>query len=714
MKNISLFILIIFSSYSSYCQLSFSESNWRTHFNLQDIYKIESINDKIFCFGEYGYYYFDLNEKSINVRANYSEFSDIKNSDVIRYNNELIVIYESGKIDIIKNESIYSLDLGFDLEKIKVNSSDIYGYFLYVSTSNGLYKVNLDSREVIEKISNIGENGNQVDVLNSKIFNDTIFLITSESIFFTHIDSNLLDFNNWEKENFLSSNFLGSFISENNIYFYNDNQIISSSGHIIFELNSSIIKIKSTLGVPYILSLDSASFEHKFGSLDELKFYSNLYVSDNILTDFIYLDGSFWLSGYDFGLYNLNDKSYFTPNNSPSINPLSLKKVNNSLYGYGNTNRLIEYIDNSWINKELNNFSEISSVELFKNKLYASSKKMGILDIEKNFVIDGKEDDSPFKESNENGDVNISDISVGLNQMWLLNYGTDKPLISYTEDGQWIEHDLGSYSSNFPVELIYNGKETFWIRNDSKISAGLTIYNASLYKTKTLNVSNGLLKSNNINSVLIDQDDRVWIGSDLGLIYFTTSNFDDILSSETYLVPNDGEKNIFQNIKINALISDNSNNIWIGTDQGLFIYNSHDKKIIKHFEENNSPLFSSKILDLDKNQLGEIFILTSAGLLSFRTFNQASNKNLNSIKVFPNPLLLKEHESLIINGLLENNYIKILSLTGNEVISLNYRGGGINWNLLNRDNRKIEPGIYLIYIVSDDGGQSFLTKILVI
>ena len=101
-------------------------------------------------------------------------------------------------------------------------------------------------------------------------------------------------------------------------------------------------------------------------------------------------------------------------------------------------------------------------------------------------------------------------------------------------------------------------------------------------------------------------------------------------------------------------------------------------------------------------------------MLSFRSFNQAFNENLNLIKVFPNPLLLKEHESLIINGLLENNYIKILSLTGNEVISLNYRGGGINWNLLNRDNRKIEPGIYLVYIVSEDGSQSFLTKILVI
>ena len=150
-----------------------------------------------------------------------------------------------------------------------------------------------------------------------------------------------------------------------------------------------------------------------------------------------------------------------------------------------------------------------------------------------------------------------------------------------------------------------------------------------------------------------------------------------------------------------------------GTDQGLFIYNPYDKKIIKQLDESNSPLFSSKILDLDKNSLGEIFVLTSAGLLSFRSFNQASNQNLNSIKVFPNPLILKEHEGLIINGLLKNNYVKILSLNGNEVISLNYRGG-INWNLLNRNNKKISPGIYLIYIVSEDGSQSFLTKFLVI
>ena len=47
-----------------------------------------------------------------------------------------------------------------------------------------------------------------------------------------------------------------------------------------------------------------------------------------------------------------------------------------------------------------------------------------------------------------------------------------------------------------------------------------------------------------------------------GLIYFTSSSFDDILNNDTYLVPNDGEK-IFQNIKINTLLFDHSNNLWM-------------------------------------------------------------------------------------------------------------------------------------------------------
>ena len=47
--------------------------------------------------------------------------------------------------------------------------------------------------------------------------------------------------------------------------------------------------------------------------------------------------------------------------------------------------------------------------------------------------------------------------------------------------------------------------------------------------------------------------------------------------------------------------------------------------------------------------------------------------------------------------------LKVTSLSGEEIISLEVQSGGFNWNLFSRDGIKIKPGVYLIFIV-------FLTK----
>ena len=75
------------------------------------------------------------------------------------------------------------------------------------------------------------------------------------------------------------------------------------------------------------------------------------------------------------------------------------------------------------------------------------------------------------------------------------------------------------------------------------------IAKASLF----VSITNNKLKSTNVNAIAIDQNDYVWVGSDEGLIYFTTSKFDDIKNYDNYLTPNNGERNIFQNIKINDI-----------------------------------------------------------------------------------------------------------------------------------------------------------------
>ena len=62
---------------------------------------------------------------------------------------------------------------------------------------------------------------------------------------------------------------------------------------------------------------------------------------------------------------------------------------------------------------------------------------------------------------------------------------------------------------------------------------------------------------------------------------------------------------------------------------------------------------------------------------------------------------------------MENNIIKITTLSGEEVISLSSMGGGTSWNLYDHSGLKINEGIYLIFIISDDESEKLISKILI-
>ena len=66
-------------------------------------------------------------------------------------------------------------------------------------------------------------------------------------------------------------------------------------------------------------------------------------------------------------------------------------------------------------------------------------------------------------------------------------------------------------------------------------------------------------------------------------------------------------------------------------------------------------------------------------------------------------------------SLQSENYLKILSLSGEEIIQFNVTGGGFSWNLTDRRGNKILPGTYLIFILSEYGGEGKLVgKFLVL
>ena len=84
----------------------------------------------------------------------------------------------------------------------------------------------------------------------------------------------------------------------------------------------------------------------------------------------------------------------------------------------------------------------------------------------------------------------------------------------------------------------------------------------------------------------MDNNDNVWVATDEGLVYFASSNPREF---NNYLIPNDGNQFLFKGIKINTVEVDYAGNIWIGSDNGIFVFDNTKNKFVYQFNLSNSP-----------------------------------------------------------------------------------------------------------------------------
>ena len=196
-----------------------------------------------------------------------------------------------------------------------------------------------------------------------------------------------------------------------------------------------------------------------------------------------------WVVGNNFSLYNIENNTFISPQNSPSIDISMISKEENIIYGFSDGKIISSIEENKWKNEKLENFNKITSIASFNNNLFFGSKAMGIFDKNNNIIIDNNSNNSLLKPTSS-GEVYVSDLKAEINNLWVLNYGANTPLLSLNSDLKWSAHDLGNISPLFPVQLEFNDSETFWIRMDNLQSGGVLLYDVSSKQTFRLSASN--------------------------------------------------------------------------------------------------------------------------------------------------------------------------------------------------------------------------------
>lgn len=237
------------------------------------------------------------------------------------------------------------------------------------------------------------------------------------------------------------------------------------------------------------------------------------------------------------------------------------------------------------------------------------------------------------------------------------------PLFSQGKFDSYQFRSIQETASKRAVSSIIQDKNDFiWIGTSG---AGLYRYDGVNYFGYKYNNKPGSVNSNFIYSTFIDSKNNLWVGTDQGLcLYnrdldnFTRINIEDAIT-QGYTQP----------ITIKTIIEDNNGDLYLGAyGFGLFKLNIKTLK---------ASLVHSKVLDKPnflikssvKNKQGIIYLGTSYGLLEIDTNGKAKQVYKDKFKREP---LTSDIESLVIDkfgylwmGTTENGLIKIKPETDN-------------------------------------------------
>jgi ligand-binding sensor domain-containing protein len=313
---------------------------------------------------------------------------------------------------------------------------------------------------------------------------------------------------------------------------------------------------------------------------------------------------------------------------------------------------------------------------------------------------------------NNNNYVVVGDaVCDGSNNIWMTNMDAynGNILAEYTPTtGKWQSFsDSYSPASGF-VPIAIDADGGIWTGDQYGAQStfyGLFYYNPTSAQGLSLTTNDGLL-SNQINALLVDSQNYLWVGTSAGL---------DVLNlPSTYINPiYSMENQVVTGIDYDAL-----NHIWVSTATGVYVLSSDGTDSLAQYNMTDSPLPSNSVNSVACDRIhGIVYFATSYGITQLKMGVVQPQNNFSKLKIFPNPakLPLPSQQKIQIVGLVANSSIKIFSISGRLVKEFQAQGGNIAyWDGTDDGGNLVPSGIYIILAYSSDGSQSTVGKIAVI
>lgn len=762
MKN---FVLIFLIFPSIVLSQDFSD-RWKGYFSYYNITDLDESDNKVYAAAENAYFIYDIPTQSIQTVTSIEGLSGNKISKIYHSKNYGLTCigYEDGLIQIVmdNNQNIFSVVDIRDKISISPNNKRINNFFefegkLYISTNFGIAEYSLQNLEFEDSFF-IGENGSQIQINQITILEGKIYAATSlEGIKSADITNpNLIDFEAWQTE--YTGNWKGILNFSNTIFGLRNNNTISTlengTASIFEAVGSNVTGFNVSGGQLVITAANQVSaynselnLEAFIDRLQDTEFSINTSVSSN---------GHYFLGHSSLGLLNFQNSTTTAFSKLSPAGPLlnrifSLEATSSDLWiTFGefdqflnpfplNSRGLSHLTEGEWINidvENLNNARELSNVTIDPsnpNRVFVSSFFDGLLEIENNELIQQYDSSNSMIEGVPG---NLNDNRIGASvfdtqgSLYFTNSIAENQLKRLNANGEFENIDMSNGYLN-PTET---SSSKMVIDNNNNIFIGTLGDGVVAYSVST--GTSALISSNiqgvefpdtfnanpNITALEIDENSRLWIGTQAGLRVMSnpTAIFNEsqnVSVSPIIIEDVDGlpQELLFEQF-ITDITTDGANNKWISTaDSGVFQVSANGQDILNIFNVENSPLPTNSIRTVEINQAtGEVFFGTPSGLLSYSSRVTSGNETLENLRAYPNPVRPNYTGLVTIDGLTNGANVKITDVSGNLVFEEFVDGGSLQWDTRAFGKHKVASGVYFIVVTGEDQIETKVGKIMII
>ncbi|MGQ9863820.1 MAG: two-component regulator propeller domain-containing protein [Bacteroidia bacterium] len=314
--------------------------------------------------------------------------------------------------------------------------------------------------------------------------------------------------------------------------------------------------------------------------------------------------------------------------------------------------------------------------------------------------------------------IGVTAIRVdGAGNVWVGQQFTSRSFHVYTTSGRW-------YSWTPPIagpirQILIDRRGYKWLVIPGR---GLCVFDDGgspeqptrhRWRVLSSNPSAGALPSDAVYCVAEDREGFIWVGTSKGIAVFYEDPFQVPVAAVKPVIES---RYLLEEEVVWSILADGQNQKWMGTQQGgVYVVSPDGTRQLVNYNTANAPLPSNWVFGLHQHpETGEIYVLTTLGMVGYRAFNTPPQEKNDTLFIFPNPVLRSWDGWIAIRGLAEGSTVRIATPTGEAVRILAAEGGQAVWDGRNLQGLKVPPGVYLAIAIDENTATTAVGKIVII